>query len=48
VAPGRHDSNDQPVTPGYNPGLGYAFAINAAEKLNEHGEKAQVVIIDPT
>ena len=24
------------------------FAIEAAEKLNEHGEKAQVVIIGPT
>ena len=24
------------------------FAIDAAEKLNEHGEKAQVVIIGPT
>ncbi len=24
------------------------FAINAAEKLNEHGEKAQIVIIGPT
>jgi hypothetical protein len=24
------------------------FAIDAAEKLNKHGEKAQVVIIGPT
>lgn len=24
------------------------FAIDAAEKINEHGEKAQVVIIGPT
>ncbi len=24
------------------------FAINAAEKLNQHGEKAQIVIIGPT
>lgn len=24
------------------------FAIDAAEKLNEHGEKGQVVIIGPT
>jgi len=24
------------------------FAIDAAEKLNEHGEKAQVVVIGPT
>jgi hypothetical protein len=24
------------------------FAIGAAEKLNEHGEKAQVVIMGPT
>ncbi len=24
------------------------FAISAAEKLNEHGEKAQIVIIGPT
>ncbi len=24
------------------------FAINAAEKLNQHGEKVQIVIIGPT
>jgi hypothetical protein len=26
----------------------HLFAIDAAEKLNEHGEKAQVVVIGPT
>jgi Arc/MetJ-type ribon-helix-helix transcriptional regulator len=40
--------DDEEYGPFRNQSEAVRFAIDAAEKLNEHGEKAQIVIIGPT